>query len=200
MKTYLYRYWDENSVLLYVGISSNAIRRLTEHKSTAGWFDVARSVTIAQFDTREGAMAAEAAAIRDEKPLHNKSNAPDRPKHRPVLEDTREGHVSQKELLRRTGMNKVQLWRMIKRGEYLPPQTRDRQNWWNKEWIEAYELGEIGYNDISWSDTTDEKGRLIGTNFQYGFHDYDSGHSSEVERDLAKVDVEGSNPSARSNI
>lgn len=72
--TTLYRFFDERDQLLYVGIAGNPGRRFDQHaKGPDGkpwWPRVVRS-TMEHFDTREAALAAEAAAIITEGPLHN---------------------------------------------------------------------------------------------------------------------------------
>ena len=67
----LYRHFDENGVLLYVGISTSALKRLGEHERSAGWFKRIVKVTIVNFPTREAAADAELRAIKTEFPLHN---------------------------------------------------------------------------------------------------------------------------------
>ena len=67
----LYRHYDQQGQLLYVGVSLNAMARLQQHASTAGWFSKIRSVTIEQFESREKALSAERLAIVDEAPLFN---------------------------------------------------------------------------------------------------------------------------------
>lgn len=69
--TSLYRLYDAEDVLLYVGISKSALMRLGQHLSDKPWaVDVART-TVEWYPTREEAAAAEVAAILTEKPLHN---------------------------------------------------------------------------------------------------------------------------------
>lgn len=67
----LYRHWDANRRLLYVGISLNAFNRLAQHRNTARWFDRIRSVTIQNFETKDEASAAEWYAIITEYPIYN---------------------------------------------------------------------------------------------------------------------------------
>lgn len=67
----LYRYFDGDDVLLYVGISVNAMVRLTKHRVNANWFDDIRTVKIEKFDDRFQALIAEANAIRNELPIYN---------------------------------------------------------------------------------------------------------------------------------
>ena len=72
--TTLYRFFDADDRLLYVGIAGNPGRRFHQHANGPDgkpwWSHVARS-TMEHFDTREEAAAAEVAAIVTEHPLHN---------------------------------------------------------------------------------------------------------------------------------
>lgn len=68
--TQLYRHFDENEVLLYVGISKNAIIRLIAHEKSK-WFEKISIITIENFKTREMAERAERRAIKKENPLFN---------------------------------------------------------------------------------------------------------------------------------
>jgi predicted GIY-YIG superfamily endonuclease len=79
--TTLYRCFDAAGALLYVGIADLWARRIGTHSTKTEWFDGVASVTVEHFDTRAQAMAAEAAAIRDESPAWNK---PLGPKRKPV--------------------------------------------------------------------------------------------------------------------
>jgi predicted GIY-YIG superfamily endonuclease len=72
--TQLYRHFDADGVLLYIGISISAVSRLATHRCQSGWYNDITRVEIETFDTREDALAAEEAAIRAEKPLHNKEH------------------------------------------------------------------------------------------------------------------------------
>ena len=70
-KQYLYRHFDKDDVLLYVGISLSAINRLQQHRDHSGWFaDIAR-VDIVPFDSRVQVLEAERAAIKEECPVYN---------------------------------------------------------------------------------------------------------------------------------
>ena len=71
MKTALYRMWGNDGQLLYVGISKSALGRLGQHLTEKSWAADIVNVTIETFPTREQAAAAEVAAIKTEKPLHN---------------------------------------------------------------------------------------------------------------------------------
>ena len=69
--TKLYRHFDGEGALLYVGISLNAIVRLSQHKMQSHWFDKIANVTIESFETRDAALEAETRAIQEESPKYN---------------------------------------------------------------------------------------------------------------------------------
>lgn len=71
MTTALYRHFAADGALLYVGISSNHLRRLLQHESGAAWAKEIASVTVEHHATRALAIAAERAAIASENPRHN---------------------------------------------------------------------------------------------------------------------------------
>jgi len=82
--TTLYRFFDSAGRLLYVGISGNPGRRFHQHSGEKPWWaDVDRS-TMEHFATRAEAEAAEVAAIKTERPLHNVVHNNDRPQPRPT--------------------------------------------------------------------------------------------------------------------
>lgn len=68
--TALYRFYDADDRLLYVGVSDNLAARFKFHRQTQWWSAVARK-TIAWYGTRNKAFAAEDWAIKTECPLHN---------------------------------------------------------------------------------------------------------------------------------
>jgi hypothetical protein len=69
--THLYRHFDAEGVLLYVGISLSAVQRLASHASASHWFDRIATVTIETYPTRDDALEAERNAIITELPLFN---------------------------------------------------------------------------------------------------------------------------------
>ena len=71
MRTALYRHFDAEGGLLYVGISASALARLAQHQQTASWCDLITRVTVEWHGSRQDAMQAERVAIRQEKPQHN---------------------------------------------------------------------------------------------------------------------------------
>jgi excisionase family DNA binding protein len=68
---FLYRHFDAEGNLLYVGVSLSAMNRLAQHKDASVWFPRIATVKIKPFPSREKALAAEREAITAEKPLHN---------------------------------------------------------------------------------------------------------------------------------
>jgi hypothetical protein len=78
--THLYRHYDADGVLLYVGISTSAAGRLKGHGRNAKWFDRIAVITVDRYPTRKKAEIAEDLAIAHEKPFYNirrMSGAPD---------------------------------------------------------------------------------------------------------------------------
>ena len=75
--SFLYRFFDAEGQLLYIGIATEPKSRWRSHYATEWWPKVARK-TLEWHDSRKAAEEAEATAIRDEHPrynkLHNKQN------------------------------------------------------------------------------------------------------------------------------
>lgn len=70
-KTALYRCYDNENNLLYIGISLSAINRLSQHKSHSKWFDAIAKVDVEWFQDRDSAILAEMEAVRIEQPKFN---------------------------------------------------------------------------------------------------------------------------------
>lgn len=68
----LYRLFNEQDQLLYVGISSKWYERFHQHEKTQPWWLSVAKITLENFETRDEVVEAEKLAIRLEKPLHNK--------------------------------------------------------------------------------------------------------------------------------
>jgi hypothetical protein len=67
----LYRYFDENDRLLYVGITKNQFSRLQSHAMSAKWFGLIHKATFRHFTSRHDVKRAELKAIATENPLFN---------------------------------------------------------------------------------------------------------------------------------
>jgi len=73
-RTALYRYFDADDGLLYIGISNDPDFRWKAHlygSDRNGWPSKVARRTVEWFDSRRLALAAEAEAIRTERPRHN---------------------------------------------------------------------------------------------------------------------------------
>lgn len=70
----LYRHYNADKTLLYIGISTTFFTRLRDHKSVSHWFNEIVTVTIQHFTTLQEALKAETCAIKHERPLYNKKD------------------------------------------------------------------------------------------------------------------------------
>lgn len=83
-KTALYRHFDKDGNLLYVGISCNPSNRFKQHKQQSDWAVKSERMETEWFDDRCDAFNAEKAAIINESPIYNIANSPRRTKIRQV--------------------------------------------------------------------------------------------------------------------
>src|SRR6266478_2865693 len=75
VRTALYRHFDKNGNLLYVGVSLNAIERTISHRDKSHWHqDIAR-IEIEWLHSRSAAYYAEKKAIQSEHPRYNNRDA-----------------------------------------------------------------------------------------------------------------------------
>jgi len=71
MSAFIYRHFDAEGNLLYVGMSNNPINRLDNHRATAAWYHLIRSMTMEECGSMEEAAIKELEAIKNENPIHN---------------------------------------------------------------------------------------------------------------------------------
>lgn len=76
MNEALYRFFDKDGQLLYVGVSSNWQQRLKQHYKESLFHWEAATITLEHFDTRESVEEAEKLAIQTENPKYNKALNP----------------------------------------------------------------------------------------------------------------------------
>ena len=69
--TSLYRMYDAAGTLLYVGMTGHIPVRLDQHGGNKPWWALVARIDVEHFPLRSEAAAAEARAIRDEKPKYN---------------------------------------------------------------------------------------------------------------------------------
>lgn len=73
----LYRYYDENDQLLYVGITKNQFQRFQAHAINTKWIQLVHKATFQHFTSRNDVKQAELKAITTEYPLFNIQGVPD---------------------------------------------------------------------------------------------------------------------------
>lgn len=74
MRTTLYRYYNSDDELLYVGITGGGSKRQAQHSRKSAWFSEVKYAHFEHFDTRDEASQAELRAIYIEQPKHNRTN------------------------------------------------------------------------------------------------------------------------------
>lgn len=71
----VYRMYDSAGTLLYVGCTGHLPVRLDQHRQDKPWWAGVSTVEVEHFPNFAAARAAEAQAIRDERPVHNRDLA-----------------------------------------------------------------------------------------------------------------------------
>lgn len=74
--TALYRLYGADETLLYVGVTRNIAIRFAHHEANKRWWPLVARKTMTWYGSRDGAEAAEDAAIDAEGPLYNIKGAP----------------------------------------------------------------------------------------------------------------------------
>lgn len=69
--TALYRHYDKDDNLLYIGVSISSIGRYQSHRSQSHWAKDITTMTTEWFDSERLALRAEKKAIKSEKPIYN---------------------------------------------------------------------------------------------------------------------------------
>jgi predicted GIY-YIG superfamily endonuclease len=82
MTTALYRHYDRDGILLYVGITDDMTRRSKEHARDKEWWSRVEDTRVQYVESRKHAEALERVAILYEKPAYNKPLGPKRIKKR----------------------------------------------------------------------------------------------------------------------
>lgn len=75
-KTTLYRAYDSEENLIYVGISCWLPDRIKAHQRHSGWHDHAAKILLDHFDSRDEALAAEKKYIEEQAPAFNVAHNP----------------------------------------------------------------------------------------------------------------------------
>lgn len=74
----LYRMFDADGQLLYVGISVNPMSRMKHHASAQPWWEEVSGIDLEKYATRDQVMEAERRAVENENPRYNVRLRPDR--------------------------------------------------------------------------------------------------------------------------
>jgi predicted GIY-YIG superfamily endonuclease len=74
-RTVLYKAYDADGLLLYVGISGGIIARFAQHVDGSPWSRVMARMEVEWFATRDEALKAEKASIKSLRPLFNIAHA-----------------------------------------------------------------------------------------------------------------------------
>lgn len=77
-RTALYRLYDTDGQLLYVGITNNVKKRWRAHEKDKAWWSEVTHKTIEWFETRKSAERVEKVEIEEEEPLYNRALNPNR--------------------------------------------------------------------------------------------------------------------------
>lgn len=71
---FVYRMWDEDNALLYIGCTKNLPRRIANHRSSKSWGKQVVRILAEGPYTKDEALLLETTAIESENPLHAMSN------------------------------------------------------------------------------------------------------------------------------
>lgn len=69
----LYRYFDKDGRLLYVGVTTGHLERMLQHSLASLWWTDAVSCTLVHFTDEAEMREAERVAIETERPIHNRT-------------------------------------------------------------------------------------------------------------------------------
>lgn len=83
-RTALYRHFDSDGRLLYIGIASDPETRRKQHQRNSRWARLSDDMAVEWFTTRGEAEAAERAAIASERPIFNTTHAGREAKERAI--------------------------------------------------------------------------------------------------------------------
>lgn len=133
----LYRFWDADGALLYIGISLDPGKRWKQHRDDKPWWSEVAKVTVEPHPSRPAAMDAERAAIAAERPRYNvvhNSGIVDHPEMRRMRELS-DALVEIREVAR-YGMPHT--WKLLQRGLYAEVEESIQDFWriWHGEMIE----------------------------------------------------------------
>ena len=132
MTKILYRHYDENDRLLYIGVSNSFFERLSNHKNHSHWFEKVTKIHLEHFDSQEDLLIAEKKAIKKEKPLHNiRYSDVNKIPTNPILNTVK--------VCRLLGVNRWTFNRMIEDGRFpVEPIKGTKPKLWNSSFVNAW--------------------------------------------------------------
>lgn len=95
----LYRFFNSNNELLYVGITNNPFNRFSGHSKDKNWFSEIAYSTFEHYPNRLAVDKAETAAIKAEKPKYNKAKVDGFEKAQDHFKKIRYGRIEKHEIL-----------------------------------------------------------------------------------------------------
>lgn len=75
--TAVYRFFNADGVLLYVGIANNISKRWKQHENDKNWWHLIARTSVTWFESRSGAEGEEERSIDKERPLFNARKHPE---------------------------------------------------------------------------------------------------------------------------
>ena len=122
--TYLYRAYDSDDRLLYVGIAEDLVARFKDHsRYSIAWIGQMVKLEAESYPLRSDAFAAETQAIHAEGPVHNRAASPNRKQAaqlRRAAEEVRAStpHDFTEEAFQRGHAEYVRVWRIARFASY----------------------------------------------------------------------------------
>lgn len=122
----LYRAFDLEGRLLYIGSTNDVRLRMDQHRKSAQWFSRMALFTTEPFATEDEVRIAERAAIQNEQPPYNISHTPRIYGPRPRATSDGAMKIGDLEVLtlgqaaKRIGVDRTVLWRQVQRGALHP--------------------------------------------------------------------------------
>lgn len=95
----LYRFFNANNELLYVGITNNPFNRFSGHSKDKDWFKEIAYSTFEHYPNRLSVDKAETLAIKSEKPKYNKAKVDGFEKAQDHFKKIRYGRIDKHEML-----------------------------------------------------------------------------------------------------
>lgn len=129
--TCVYRAFDAEDRLLYVGIADDVERRIAAHQGGSGWFDHAERLVIESHVDRAAAMSAERQIITRERPLWNLQGSPDKAAAQKLVDEFAASQTitiptaeELEALLELFDSRERRLRRLLRRATFAAPTTR----------------------------------------------------------------------------